>query len=405
MRQAIRGIYRPPPAPRPVDGEAARRLAALGYVAASGALAQGPLPDPRGRRGQLAMLDAAMAAVEAQRWPAAAGLLERVLAAEPRMVDVHILLASVDEHLGRKAEAAAGYERAVAVSGNAPVVALIAARELLKLGRVEEARALAALGRGADAAASSELAVDLALVRGDLDAALAELRRAGGGQAAPALRRGVGMALAEAGRAREALELLAPLAGRSGGRGGSSGGGGAGGSDGRVAGGSGGGGAGNSLGGVDAGVLDALALALTDSGRGREAVGVLDRVLAAAPRDARARQILGTVALQEGHAAEARRQLELAVEIDPHLAVAWNTLGVARLQLDGPAAALAAWRKAVEVEPDYWEALFNLGLASAEAGSKGEARQALERFVAKAPPRLFAADLEQARQLLHKLGG
>ena len=63
------------------------------------------------------------------------------------------------------------------------------------------------------------------------------------------------------------------------------------------------------------------------------------------------------------------------------------------------------WRKAVEVEPDYWEALCNLGLASAEAGSKGEARQALERFVAKAPPSRFGADLVKARNLLRELGG
>lgn len=56
-----------------------------------------------------------------------------------------------------------------------------------------------------------------------------------------------------------------------------------------------------------------------------------------------------------------------------------------------------------EIAPDYWEALYNVGLASAELGRKSEARQALERFVGKAPPELFRAELAKARTLLGEL--
>src|ERR1700674_1346414 len=254
MRQAIRGIYRPPAAPRPVDAETARQLAALGYVGATagtpgtlgapgglGALPKGPLPDPRRRRAELETLDDAMAAIERGRWAAAAPLLPRLLAANPRMPDVQILLATTLERLGRNQEAADGYRRAVAAADGAPITALVAARALLQLGRIKEAGNLAKLARGAETAAVAALAVDLDLARGDLDAALRELRRGGKyppgppgppgppaptgppGQtgaprppAAPALapqQRAVGMALAEAGRSEEALPLLEPLAG------------------------------------------------------------------------------------------------------------------------------------------------------------------------------------------------
>jgi len=385
MRQAIRAIYRPPAPPRPVDAETARRLAALGYVAAAGTPARGALPDPRGRRVELATLDAAMAAIEQRRWAAAAPLLQRLLAANPRMPDVHVLLATTWERLGRDRDAAASYRRAVAAADGSPATALVAARALLQLGRVEEARSLATLARGADPAAVAALAVDLDLAAGNLDAALAALRHGGGAPgtapgtaparsapAAPGLaaqRRAVGMALVDAGRSEEALPLLEPLAGEG-----------------------------------DPALLGALAVALGDSGRDAEAAAVAGRVLAAAPRDARAHQVLGTVALRREQTADARRELQLAVELDPRLAVAWNTLGVARLRLEGPGAALAAWRKAVEIAPDYWEALYNVGLASAELGRRSEARQALERFVGKAPPELFGAELEKARTLLRQLG-
>ncbi len=372
MRRTIRGIYQPPAPPRPVDAETARRLAALGYVAASGVLTSGPLPDPRSRRAELATLDAAITAIQEERLAAAVPLLERLLAANPRMPDVDLLLASTFERLGRNREAAESYRQAFTAAGGAPIMAFIAARGLLKLGLADEARTLAALahGGGVDGAAAAALAVQVALVRHDLDGALAGLQRLDGGAEATALRRAVGVRLADAGRSQEALAVLGPVAG-----------------------------------GGDAATLDAMAIALSETGRDQEAVAVAGQVLAASPRDARAHQILGTVALHREQAVEARRQLQLAVELDPRLAIAWNTLGVARMKLEGPATALAAWRKAVEIAPDYWEALYNIGLVSAATGRKAEAREALERFVSKAPPDLFGPDLVKARTLLRELGG
>jgi choline-sulfatase len=384
MRTALGGLYRPPAAPRPVDAETARRLAALGYVAAGGgATARGPLPDPRDRRADLAALEAAMLDLEQRRPAAAAARFESLLAANPRMLDVQLLLARTYRDLGRREAAAERCERMVAAADGAPRTALTAAAELLDLGFPQRAAPLVEAARGADPAAAAVLAVRVALARHDPDAALAELRRwpqgvLGGAAAtsgamvplAPvALRRAVGMALADAGRSREALALLQPLAA-----------------------------------GGDAATLDAIAVALTDSGRNQEAAAVAGQVLAAEPRNARAHQVLGTVALRSEQPAEARRQLQLAVEIDPRLAVAWNGLGVALYQGGGAAPALAAWKKAAEIDPDYCDALLNLGLVSASVGRRAEARQALQRFVAKAPPGRFGPDLVKARAVLRELG-
>ena len=369
MRQAIQGIYRPPAPPQPVDAETARKLAALGYVAASGSLARGPLPDPRDKRADVAALDAGMRAAGEQRWEAAAPIFERLAAANPRMADVQVLLARAYRQLGKPDEAARHYHQALTAADGAPATALLVAQELLGLGRAEEARTVAELARAAYPAESAAIAAQCALTRREPEAAFAELRRAGE-RAAPALRRAVGVALADAGRSGEALALLQPLAG-----------------------------------GGDPETLDAIAIALADSGRDQEAVAVLGPVLAAKPRDARAHQVLGAVALHREQPDEARRQLELAVGIDPRLAVAWNGLGVARFRLEGAGAALAAWHKAVEIDPNYFDALLNIGMVSAAVGQKSEARQALQRFVAKAPPSRFGADLVRARTLLRELGG
>jgi len=49
------------------------------------------------------------------------------------------------------------------------------------------------------------------------------------------------------------------------------------------------------------------------------------------------------------------------------------------------------------------DALFNIGLIAAQAGRPAQARQALTRFVATAPPARFGPDLQKARRILAQL--
>jgi arylsulfatase A-like enzyme/Flp pilus assembly protein TadD len=202
---------------------------------------------------------------------------------------------------------------------------------------------------------------------GEAIAALREgLRRVGDRES---LRRQLGLALAEAGQPKEAVEVLAPLAG-----------------------------------GTDSATLNAYAIALSDAGRQEEAGAVLQRVVSLYPGDPRGFENQGIVALRRDRMPEARDALRHALQLNPGLPIAWNTLGVALYRLEGPAAALDAWQHAVTLDGTQYDALYNLGLVAAEAGRPREARQALLRFVQTAPPQRWSAEIGKARQLLARLG-
>ena len=57
------------------------------------------------------------------------------------------------------------------------------------------------------------------------------------------------------------------------------------------------------------------------------------------------------------------------------------------------------------LDPRQYDALFNIGLVAAQAGRAAQARQALTRFVATAPPARFGPDIRKARQILAQLPG
>jgi tetratricopeptide (TPR) repeat protein len=183
------------------------------------------------------------------------------------------------------------------------------------------------------------------------------------------LRRQLGLALSEAGRAAEAVAVLEPLAG-----------------------------------GGEAQTVNALGIALSDAGRHGEARALLERQAARQPEDPKTWENLGIVALRMGRREEARASLTKAIERNDRLPIAWNTLGVALYQLGEPVAALAAWERSVELDGRQVDALYNIGLVAAEAGRAGQAKSALERFVASAPPRRWSAEIDNARQLLARLG-
>jgi arylsulfatase A-like enzyme/Flp pilus assembly protein TadD len=184
------------------------------------------------------------------------------------------------------------------------------------------------------------------------------------------LRRRLAEALAENGRAGEAVKLLEPYA--------TSG---------------------------DAETQVILASALSDAGRHGDAAAVLDRVLAHDADDPKAHETYGIVLLRMERVDAARDQLQRALALNPQLPIAWNTLGVALYRLDGAEAALDAWRRAIELDGTQYDAMFNLGLVAAQLGRREEARGALARFADTAPPQRFGGDIARARQLLRELGG
>lgn len=377
LRQAIDAYPRELAAPAAVDEETVRKLAALGY-AGTGRATTGPLPDPRTQRDVLRDLEAAKGAISGERWAAAAEILQGLVARKPDLLDGWFTLALCLEHLDRPEDTLAAYRRAFEISEGDPRYALPVARQLYRMGRLEEAgqHAELAAGEGLSDSRSGEaheILAAVALSRGDADEALARMRRAG--KASEAFRRDLGRLLAERGRTAEALEVLQGAAGPGGG------------------------------GAAEPATLNTMALALTDAGQHAQAAEVLGRVLAIDPNNARAHELLGMVSLRMGQPQQARTHLERALALNRKLPSAWNTLGVALFQLEGPEAALGAWREAIALDGTQYDALLNVGLVAAQAGRTAEAREALRRFVATAPPQRFGPDIQKAQRLLREIGG
>jgi arylsulfatase A-like enzyme/tetratricopeptide (TPR) repeat protein len=203
-------------------------------------------------------------------------------------------------------------------------------------------------------------------VAGAVEVLETALRR---GAASPAIVRELGLSLAEAGRAEEAVRVLEPVA----------------------------------AGGDDVEALNALGAAYFTAGRLAEAETALRRSLERDPGNVKALESLGAVALGAGRVPEAVRHLDQALAGNPALPIAWNTLGVARYQLGDPRGAVAAWERSIALDPRQFDALYNLGIVAAEVGDRVKARAALEQFVATAPRARFAGDIAEARRLLTRL--
>lgn len=194
-------------------------------------------------------------------------------------------------------------------------------------------------------------------------------RRVASGRANDAVRIRLGLLLSEVGRARDAIGLLQPF----------------------VAGG-------------DPDILNAYGIALADNGDLPGAVREFRRILSSDPKNARAHQNLGIVALRAGQLGPARASLEQAVTLDPNLPLALNALGVVEAQSNNPGGAIARWSKAVALDPSQFDALFNLGVVAAEEGRRDIARTALRDYLARAPATRYANERKEAATLLRTLG-
>lgn len=148
---------------------------------------------------------------------------------------------------------------------------------------------------------------------------------------------------------------------------------------------------------------NAIGVAQGEAGHAAEARKSFEQALALDGNDPAANLNLGLALLRSGDAAGARARLENAVRLEPLSPMAWNGLGQARSMLAEEAGAIEAWRKALSIDPRRYDALFNLAIATGRSGDTREARRALERFVASAPPRMYGRELAEARRLLRAL--
>ena len=149
---------------------------------------------------------------------------------------------------------------------------------------------------------------------------------------------------------------------------------------------------------------NAIGIALADSGRFDEALRVFGRILEMDPADAIALQNQGIALLKKGDAAGAVVSFDRALAINGSLPRALNARGVALANRGDAAAAVASWQRAVDLDPRQYDALLNIGIVAGRSGDRAVAGEALRRFVATAPPALYAKDLATARRLLREIG-
>lgn len=181
----------------------------------------------------------------------------------------------------------------------------------------------------------------------------------------------LGAYLTEAGRAREAADLLDPHARRP-----------------------------------DAAleVLTTRALALARLGRTADA---LDTLATARERDrSNAMTVveIGTVHLMAGDRGGARQAFQEALAINPAVARAHSSLGVLSVEDGRTAEAIGHWKAATTIDPREHEKILRMGIALARAGRTAEARACLQFFADAAPPSRYRRDIERARSWL-KQGG
>ena len=206
-------------APGAVDPEAARQLASLGYLSSGATAGNGPLDDPKDHIATVQAMKEALGHFMEGRPAKAVEASGRLLAENPRMLDIWELRALALAQLGRMDESLAALKKTVelAPAGSTHYLRLVA-NHGLDMGRTDEAVAHAALASKMGDGAADEILARALLARGDLKGAEAAARTS---LKAPANRNRGYLVLARIAAKRSdlagALELTAKAAGKPGG--------------------------------------------------------------------------------------------------------------------------------------------------------------------------------------------
>ena len=178
----------------------------------------------------------------------------------------------------------------------------------------------------------------------------------------------LGVYLTEAGRAREAAELLAPASRDP---------------------------------EADPDLLSARALALARLGLFGEALATLARARERDPSNPMLLVHVGTVQLSRGDRPAARGAFAEAVRLDPGAARAHSSLGVIAVEDGRPDQAFEHWRAATTLDPREHRSILSLGIGFARAGREAEARACFEFFAAHAPRTEYGPDLQRVHAWLN----
>lgn len=200
-----------PPQLGEVDPEAAARLAALGYIGSvRDPAAEGPLPNPVDRLGDIERMKGAFAAAARREFTTAEEILRGLVGENPGNLDAWDKLGEVLMQAGRHEEAIAVYRDAIArFPGFATNLVLSAGFAYLGAGDLAAAEEHAQIGMKGNPAKGHELMARVALERNDPGLASRELAAAiEAGHATPALTVLQAEAAQKRGQLGVALQLL-----------------------------------------------------------------------------------------------------------------------------------------------------------------------------------------------------
>jgi tetratricopeptide (TPR) repeat protein len=133
-----------------------------------------------------------------------------------------------------------------------------------------------------------------------------------------------------------------------------------------------------------------LALALTETGKLKEAIGEFKQVIKLAVKNEPkilAFYNMGNAYADLGQYQEASEAYQQAIKLNPELSKPHNNLGLAYAALDRVADAAAEFSQAVQLRADYAEAHFNLGVAYLQSWRKQEAAEQ-QKILMKLNPEL-----------------
>lgn len=146
----------------------------------------------------------------------------------------------------------------------------------------------------------------------------------------------------------------------------------------------------------------ARARALLGAGRPGEAIAMLERAIAADPREPTAPHMLGVALAQTGDLARAEKALESARKLAPKSAAVLTDLATVLIMALRPAEALPPLERARKLDPSLNSALFYQGVALTNLDRPAEALAAFDALAAREPGNPVA--LQNRSALLLKLG-
>ncbi len=168
-------------APSAVDPEMAKKLASLGYISSGATAGDGPLDDPKDHVETVRLMKAAVHEFDAGNPEITRAIAERLLAQNPRMLDIWELYAQALAKLGRTDEAVSALRKTIELGppGSTQYVRSTA-NHCLQMGKPEEGKRHAELAKQMGDPAGDEILARACLALGDLKgaeaAALASLQ-------------------------------------------------------------------------------------------------------------------------------------------------------------------------------------------------------------------------------------